>query len=381
MTTITTGTSGPQAWKIALVAGAVGLATLVVVNLPQTSDTTGQQATEQSQAVTAESPQARSFFDENSATGRTPALPESVTGFEYDNESTSGQIASPGVTTQYTGNSGELMPFENGPAPAQAPTGFSGPMPQATLNQAEISRLAPVITQEFLDGPSSGSQGATRVDPGAAAAAGLSPGAIDAIVGGTTQVAPQPDSLADAQARAQATQAVPAPALAASDEALVRGVNETTFNSAPYVAYAEGMSDAANGGANTQAWQAYVDAVNSGSVAALYEANASEPVGVADAATNARWEALAEAYRTGSTSISSTGDPDPVVGIPANANATAATNARWGALHEAHHNGTLSGYTTRSAVTDPVDKKYLEAQPAVAPQTEPHVPMENNQAL
>ena len=102
-------------------------------------------------------------------------------------------------------------------------------------------------------------------------------------------------------------------------------------------------------------------------------------VGVPDAATNARWEALAEAYRTGSTSIYYTGDPDPVVGIPLNITAEAGTNARWGALHEAYHDGTLSGYTARSAEPDPADKKFLEGQPEAVPVTEQHVPMANNQ--
>ncbi|MCL1588615.1 MAG: hypothetical protein M3092_09360, partial [Actinomycetia bacterium] len=170
MTTITTGTSGPQAWKIALVAGAVGLATLVAVNLPQTtSDETGQPVAETATAT----------------------LPESVTGFEYNNESTSGQATSPGVTTPYAGNSGELFPYENGQAPQTVQ-----------------------------------SQGVTRVDPRAAAAAGLNPGAIDAIVGGTTRVAPTPDSIADAQVRAEAAQIVPATSLATSDEALVNPVPE-----------------------------------------------------------------------------------------------------------------------------------------------------------
>jgi hypothetical protein len=202
MTTITTGASGPQAWKIALVAGAVGLATLVAVNLPQTtSDTTGEQV-----AQTA-----------------TATLPESVTGFEYNNESTAGQVVIPGVTTPYPGYSGELMPYENGLAPAQAPTGFSGPVPQASLDE----------------------------------------GLIDRIVGGTTQVAPTPDNLADAQSRVS-------------------------------------------------------------------------------------------------------------VPIPANANAEAGTTARWGALHGAYHNETLSGYTARSAEPNPADRKFLEGQPAAAPQTEPN---------
>jgi len=320
MTTITTGTSGPQAWKMILAGAAVGLATIAIVSLPQTtSDNTGQQATDASQAVTAESPQTRSFFDENTATGRTPALPDSVTGFEYDSESTAGQTASPGVTTQYFGDSGELMPFENGSAPAQAPTGFGGPMPRTVPDQARIDLLAPVITQQFLDGPSSVTQGAARVDLRAAAAAGLNPGAIDAVVGGTTRVAPTPDNIADAQVRSEAAQVV-----------------------------------------------------------------AQESVGVTVAATNARWEALAEAYTkaadNGTASGLYTGDPDPVVNIPANANAEAGTNARWGALHGAYHNGTLANYTAQSVGPNPADRKFFEAQPA-APQTGQRVPMTNNKLL
>jgi hypothetical protein len=35
---------------------------------------------------------------------------ESRSGFEYDHEVTTGQIVSPGVTTEYFGNSGELYP-------------------------------------------------------------------------------------------------------------------------------------------------------------------------------------------------------------------------------------------------------------------------------
>ena len=283
MTTITTGTSGPQAWKMILAGAAVGLATIAIVNLPQTStDTTGQQATEGSQAVTAENPQTRSFFDENPATGRTSAQPDSVTGFEYGNESTTGQAASPGVTTQYSGNSGELFPYENGTPPAQAPTGFSGPTPDAV--------------------------GAQRVDPRAAAAAGLSPGAIDAVVGGTTQVASTPDNLADAQARASVSTQPQVQAFAASDEALVNPVAEVNtaqmiqdiidsersapavslagsddalvnpgpeVNTAPYVAYAEGMSAAEASG--TAAWNAYVEAVNNGTVAGLYSSTEADP--------------------------------------------------------------------------------------------------------
>ena len=188
MTTVTTGTTGPQAWKIALVAGAVGLATLVVVNLPQTtSDTTDQQV------------------------AAAATLPESATGFEYDNESTSGQVASSGVTAQYLGNSGELFPYENGPAP----------------------QAAPQITQEFLDGPSSGAQ---RVDPRAAVAAGLSPGAIDAVVAGTTQVAPSAP-LAE-------------------------------FDVAPYVAYAEGMRETA--ASEAADWEGLGGPYEDGTVADYY---------------------------------------------------------------------------------------------------------------
>jgi len=310
MTTITTGTSGPQAWKMILAGAAVGLATIAIVNLPQdTSDTAGQQATDASQAVTAESAQTRSFFDENQATGRAPALADSATGFEYNNESTSGQAASPGVTTQYLGNSGELMPFENGQAPAQAPTGFSGPVP---LTQSRIDLLAPVITQEFLDGPSSGTQSATRVDPGAAAAAGLSPGAIDAVVGGTTQVASTPDNLADAQARASVGTQPQGQAFAASDEALVNPVAEVNA--------AQLIQDiiASEGSA-----PAYVLAASDEALVNLVP----ETVGVPDAATNARWEALDEAYRNSTAASYDTGDPDPVVSSPLDATDEAAPQA------------------------------------------------------
>ena len=288
MTTITTGTSGPQAWKIALVAGAVGLATLVAVNLPQTtSDETGQPV-----AQTA-----------------TATLPESVTGFEYNNESTSGQAASPGVTSQYMGNSDELFPYENGQAP------------QAIPSQAEVDSLAPVITQQFLDGPSSVTQGTTRVAP-------IPDSIADAQVRAevaqrTTRVAPIPDSIADAQVRAEVARVA-----------------------------------------------------------------SQEPVGVPVEATNARWDALAEAYRNaasgGTISGPYTGDPDPVVSMPADANAEAGTDARWGALHGAYHDGTLESYTVRSdevsSGPNPADIKFLEAQPAAA-QTQQRAPMTNNKPL
>jgi hypothetical protein len=287
MTTITTGTSGPQARKMILAGVAVGLAAIAIVNLPATtSDTTGQQATDASQAVSAESPQARSFFDENSATGRTPALPESVTGFEYEGESTVGQTVSPGVTTQYLGNSGELFSYENGPAPQAAPQGF-------------------------LDGPSSGTQGASRVDPRAAVAAGLNPGAIDAIVGGTTRVAPLPDNLADAQDRASA--GTQAQALATSDEALV--------NPVPEVDAAQLIAEII---ASERSAPAFALAASD---EALVRGTSQEPVGVPDTATNARWEALDEAYRNSTTGSYYTGDPDPVAGIPANVDTEAAPQA------------------------------------------------------
>ena len=118
MTTITTGTSGPRAWKMALAGAAVGIVAIVALNLPQP---TTRQAIDTQQTVTGDSSQTRSFFDEHVATGRTPALPESVQGFEYGTESTPGRAASPGVTTQYLGNSGELMPFENGSAQQAEP--------------------------------------------------------------------------------------------------------------------------------------------------------------------------------------------------------------------------------------------------------------------
>jgi hypothetical protein len=348
MTTITTGTSGPKAWKMILAGAAVGLATIAIVNLPQTtSDTTSRQATDASQAVTAESPQSRSFFEENQATGQTPTPGDSVAGFEYGSESTAGAVVGPGVTTQYLGNSGELFPYENGSAPAQAPTGFGGPMPQATLNQTEIDRLAPVITQGFLDGPSSGTQGASRIDPGVAAAAGLNPGAVDAIVGGTTQVAPSPDNLADAHARVSVgTQAEPR-AFAASDEALVSPV--------PEVDAAQLIADLI---ASELSPPAYALAAAD---EALVRSASQEPIGVPGTATNARWEAFDEAYKNGTAASYYTGDPDPVVGLPTDVDAGAGTSARRGAVHEECHGcSTFPSYTARSVEPNPADKKFLE---------------------
>jgi hypothetical protein len=283
MTTITTGTSGPRAWKIALVAGAVGLATLVVSNLPQTSsDTT----------------------DQNVAATATATLPESVTGFEYNDEPTAGQAANPGVTTQYAGNSGELFPYEN------------GPVPQTVASQGEIDLLAPVITQEFLDGPSSGIQGTSRVDPGATVAAGLSPGAIDAVVGGTSQSAPTSDNLADARDRASVAEPTPPQAFAASDDALARGASLVS-------------------------------------------------TGVAAAATNARWEALAEAYRNGTIVSYDTGGPDPVRSTPPNSSAEAGLEARWEAYRDAVNSGSAGALYESSTVptgVDPADSKFLGTQ-------------------
>jgi hypothetical protein len=259
MTTITTGASGPQAWKIALVAGAVGLATLVAVNLPQTtSDTTGEQV-----AATA-----------------TATLPESVTGFEYNNESTSGRVASPGVTSQYTGNSDELFPYENGPAP------------QTVAGQ------------------------------------------------GTARVASTPDSIADAQVRAEAAQVVPAPSFAASDEALVNPVPEV---------------DAAQLIEDLIAAELVPPAP---SFAASDEARRYDLVPEVNAA-----QLIQDQIAAG---IAARAPADPVSSIPANANAEAGTNARWGALHEAYHNGTLSSYTARSAEPNPADIKYLEGSPQPA---------------
>jgi hypothetical protein len=300
MTTITTGTSGPQAWKIALVAGAVGLATLVAVNLPQTtSDTTGQEVVQTATAT----------------------LPESVTGFEYNNESTSGRAASPGVTTPYPGNSGELFPYENGPAPQTAPT------------QAEIEWLAPPITQQFLDGPSSAPQGAIRVDPRAAAAAGLNPGVIDSVVGGTTRVAPTPDSLADAQVRTEAAQAVPALSFAASDEALVNPVPEVNAGQLIQdIIDAERAAPAPSFAASDEAL-----------VTPVPEVNAAQLI-----------KDLIDAELAIRSSRA------PVAVIPANASAEAGTNARWGALHGAYHKGTLSSYTSQSDVS-PEWQAYVDA--------------------
>lgn len=330
MTTITTGTSGPNAWKIALVAGAVGLATIIAANLPQTtSDTPSQPA----------------------ADTATATLPESVTGFEYNTESTPGRAASPGVTSEYLGNSGELFPYENGSAPPSA------------VDQATINGLAPVITREYLDGLGA----PIRVDPRAAVAAGHDPGAIDAVVGNTS-VAPVPvvdldQMIRDMIAEAQVT---PAIAGAASDEALV--VPPTAVGNSnrvdPRAAAAAGLSpgaiDAIVGGTTRVAVvpDNLADAQTRAEALAGTNANA-------EAGTNARWEALAEAYRDGTVSSYITGDPDPVVSLPANANAEAGTNARWGALHEAHHDGTLSaGYTGERIATDngsPAWQTYLDA--------------------
>ena len=269
MTTITTGTSGPQAWKIALVAGAVGLATLVAVNLPQTtSDETGQPV-----AQTA-----------------TATLPESVTGFEYNNESTSGQAASPGVVSQYTGNSGELFPYENGQAPQTVPS-------------QEIDSLVPAIRDGSLDVAVSPSINENRQAPGTVPSQ-----EIDSLVGGTTRVAPTPDSIADAQVRAEAAElAAPAPSFAASDEALVNPVPEV------------------------DAGQLIQDLIAAELVAPAYALAALD-------------EALV----------------NPASSIPANANAEAGTNARWGALHGAYHNGTLSSYTNSSDVS-PQWQAYIDA--------------------
>jgi hypothetical protein len=262
MTTITTGTSGPKAWKIALVGAAAGLAALVVVNLPTTTDTvTGQQGAETA----------------------TANQPESAAGFEYGAESTPGHVTGRGVTTQYLGNSGELFPYENGSAPVQAPPGFGGPVPEAVPDQATIDAQVPAITQEFLDGPSSGADGASRVDPGAAVAAGLYPGAIDAVVGGTEPVASAPDNLADARARAAIDEQAPAPSFAGSDDALARPVAE--FDAASLIE--KSIADA------------------------LAQGVSAVEVGVDVTSTNARWEALQAAYENGTISSYYTGVPVP----------------------------------------------------------------------
>jgi len=295
MTTITTGTTGPKAWKIALVAGAVGLATLVVVSLPQTtSDTDGQPVTE-----------------------ATAALPESVTGFEYGNESTSGQVASSGVTAQYLGNSGELFPYENGPAP----------------------QTAPQITQEYLDGPSSGAQ---RVDPRAAAAVGLSPGAIDAVVGGTTQVATTPDNLADAQARASVD--TQAQALAVSDEALVNPVAEVNAAQLIQDIIASERSAPANAlAASDEALVNPVPEINAAEMIA--EMTASER-SVPSPALAASDEAL----------------------VGGGGEASAAVD--WDGLRGPFQDSTVGEYYTsqsgaQSAGVDPADIKFLEGSPEV----------------
>jgi hypothetical protein len=103
---------------------------------------------------------------------------------------------SPGVTAPYTGNSGELFPYENGPAS---------------------------LVQEPLAGSDE------------ALVRGVSEPGFD--------TAPY---LAYAEGMAAVGNAAIGTApIAGSDEALVRGVGEATFDRAPYIAYAEGMSEAA----------------------------------------------------------------------------------------------------------------------------------------
>jgi len=258
MTTITTGTTGPKAWKIALVAAAAGLATLVVVTLPlSSSDTTDQPATDVLQTVTDDGPAA--------------------------------------VTGPNAGN------------PEQAPTGFGGPTqaptPAAVPDQSTIDLLVPSITQEFLDGPTSsvGSEGVTRVDPAAAAAVGLNPGAIDEIIGGTTRALPAPDNFearwaafADSQAVTQTTQEADGQSsYTESDDALVRGVSPGAGQSS----YTEADDALVRGESSVAGQDAFIEAVKNDALASYY---AGEPNSTS--AVDARWEALAQAYENGTIS-------------------------------------------------------------------------------
>jgi hypothetical protein len=261
MTTITTGTSGPKAWKMILAGAAVGLATIAIVNLPQTtSNTTSNPATDASQAVTTESPQSRSFFEENQATA---TLPESVAGFEYGSESTAGQVVSPGVTTQYPGNSGELFPYEN------------GPMPQPTLNQAEFDRLAPAArTPDSLADAQARASVGTRAE-------------VPALVNPVPEV-----NAAQLIADIIASERVaPAYSLAAADEALVTGASVESV----------GVSDVAT----NARWEALDEEYKNSTAASYVDA---DPVPVvpgsantsAGAGTDARWEAVHDAFHDGS---------------------------------------------------------------------------------
>ena len=89
MTTTTKGTPSPQVRNIILAVGALGLVAFLALSQGfNANNVTGQQAAETAFA----------------------ALPESVTGFEYDHEATSGRIATARVTGQYFGYNPELDP-------------------------------------------------------------------------------------------------------------------------------------------------------------------------------------------------------------------------------------------------------------------------------
>jgi len=130
----------------------------------------------------------------------------------------------------------------------------------AVPDQATLGLLAPVITQEFLDGPASSAPLARSDEalvnpvPEVNAAeliaeiiAAERPAAPAALAGSDEALVNPVAELNAAALIAEiiASERPAAPAqFAASDDALVRGVGEGSFDAAPYVAYAEGMSEA-----------------------------------------------------------------------------------------------------------------------------------------
>jgi hypothetical protein len=100
MTTTTTGTPSPQVRNTILAVAALGLVAFIALNQGfSTNNVTGQQVAETA----------------------VPTLPESVTGFEYDHEVTSGRIATARVTGQYFGYNPEFdVPESDATASATA---------------------------------------------------------------------------------------------------------------------------------------------------------------------------------------------------------------------------------------------------------------------
>lgn len=94
-----------------------------------------------------------SFWIASNVGGEPATVPQNVTGFEYNTEATTGQIASPGVTTQYFGNSGELFP-EEAPVTIQDPgnpdsellhRATSGAGPAAKKNLGYAGEMTPNV--------------------------------------------------------------------------------------------------------------------------------------------------------------------------------------------------------------------------------------------